>query len=47
MPAIPYKVRQVKLELSTGPLQSDATGCLTTGPSGNIAQQIFDYLKNY
>lgn len=37
----------VKLELSTSTLQNDATGCLTTGPSGNVAQQVFDYLKNY
>lgn len=38
---------QLKLELSTQTLQQDATGCMTTGPSGNIAQQIFDYIKNY
>jgi hypothetical protein len=38
---------QVKLELSTQTLQQDATGCLTTGPAGNIAQQVFDYIKNY
>jgi hypothetical protein len=38
---------QVKLELSTQTLQQDATGCLTTGPAGNIAQQVFDYVKKY
>jgi hypothetical protein len=37
----------MKLELSTGPLQNDVTGCLTTGPDGNLAKQVFDYLKNY
>ena len=37
----------MKLELSTGPLQNDVTGCLTTGPAGNIAQQVFDYLKRF
>jgi hypothetical protein len=38
---------QLKLELSTETLQKDVTGCLTTGPSGNIPQQVFDYIKNY
>jgi len=38
---------QVKLELPTETLQRDATGCLTTGPDGNIARQVFDYFKNF
>jgi hypothetical protein len=38
---------QLKLELGAQTLQQDATGCMTTGPTGNIAQQIFDYIKNY
>jgi hypothetical protein len=38
---------QVKLELATETLQRDATGCLTTGPDGNIARQAFDYFRNF
>jgi hypothetical protein len=37
----------IKLELPSGGMQSDVTGCILTGPDGNVAQQLYNYLKAY
>lgn len=37
----------MNLELSSGTLQGDVTGCITTGPTGNLAAKTFQELAAY
>jgi len=34
----------IKLEIPSGALVQDVTGCVITGPNGNLAKQLFGYL---
>lgn len=36
-----------KLTLPSGTLQADVTGCILTGPDGNVAKELHDYLSGY
>jgi hypothetical protein len=41
------EVSHLTLEIPSGALEADVSGCLSSGPNGNAPRQIYDELKGY